>query len=158
MFTSNYCCLHTGVPYNTAFGWNRPYVKAQCSLFTYNLFNNRQHNIYIHQYLSCFMKYTFKLSKRYGYLIGRNKKVRHWIQPFLSEYCSIQLKLTIYFTFSLIYRYTRWSKTRRAKEMSGTWLWLWKYFKALFEQFYATKWYESWRWMRCYGSSLVYIH
>ena len=33
IFTSNYRCLHTGVPYNT--GWNKPHVKAQCSLFTY---------------------------------------------------------------------------------------------------------------------------
>jgi len=35
MFTSNYRCLHTGVPYNTAYGWNRPNGKAQSSLFTY---------------------------------------------------------------------------------------------------------------------------
>jgi len=35
LFTSNYHCLHTGVPYKTAYGWNRPNVKAQCSLFTY---------------------------------------------------------------------------------------------------------------------------
>jgi len=24
LFTSNYRCLHTGVPYNTVYGWNRP--------------------------------------------------------------------------------------------------------------------------------------
>jgi len=35
IFTSNYRCPHTGVPYNTAYGWNRPNFKAQCSLFTY---------------------------------------------------------------------------------------------------------------------------
>ena len=34
--TSNYLCLHTGVPLNTDYGWIRPYVKAQCSMFTYN--------------------------------------------------------------------------------------------------------------------------
>ena len=35
IFTSNYRCLNTGgVPYNTVNGWNRPNVKAQCSLFT----------------------------------------------------------------------------------------------------------------------------
>ena len=37
IFTSNYRCPHTGVPYNTVYGWNRPSVKAQCSLFTYKL-------------------------------------------------------------------------------------------------------------------------
>ena len=31
IFTSNYRCLHTGVPYNTTYGWNRPIIKAQCS-------------------------------------------------------------------------------------------------------------------------------
>ena len=36
LFTSNYRCLHTEVPYNTVHGWNRLNVKAQCSLFTYN--------------------------------------------------------------------------------------------------------------------------
>ena len=36
ILTSNDCCLHTGVPYNTAYGWNRPNVNTvQCSLFTY---------------------------------------------------------------------------------------------------------------------------
>ena len=32
---SNYRCLHTGVPFNTAYGWNKSNVKAQWSLFTY---------------------------------------------------------------------------------------------------------------------------
>ena len=35
IFTSNYRYIHTGVPYNTAYGLNRPYVNAQCSMFTY---------------------------------------------------------------------------------------------------------------------------
>ena len=32
IFTSSYCCLHTCVPSNTDYVWNRPNVKAQCSL------------------------------------------------------------------------------------------------------------------------------
>ena len=36
IFTNNYGCLHIGVPYNTGFGWNRPNIKAQCSLFIYS--------------------------------------------------------------------------------------------------------------------------
>jgi len=28
--------VHTRVLYNTAYGWNRPILKAQCSLFTYS--------------------------------------------------------------------------------------------------------------------------
>ena len=33
---SNYHCLDTEVPNNTVYGWNRPNVKAQCSLFICN--------------------------------------------------------------------------------------------------------------------------
>jgi len=46
IFTSNNSCLHTGVPYNSAYSWNRPNVKAQCSLFTYKsvLFVNKGNN------------------------------------------------------------------------------------------------------------------
>ena len=36
IFTGKYHCLHTGVPYNRPYGWNRPNVKAQCSLFTFS--------------------------------------------------------------------------------------------------------------------------
>ena len=50
IFMSNYSCLHTWVPYNTAYGWNRPNVNAQCSLFTYTIsLNNvvsREHSYY----------------------------------------------------------------------------------------------------------------
>ena len=38
IFTSNYRCLHTWLPNNTAFGWDRQTVKAQCSLFTYTVY------------------------------------------------------------------------------------------------------------------------
>ena len=31
--------LHTRVPYNNAYGWNRPNIKAQSSLFTYNTYH-----------------------------------------------------------------------------------------------------------------------
>jgi len=37
IFTSKCYCLHTGISYNTAYGWNRPTVKPQCSLLTYSI-------------------------------------------------------------------------------------------------------------------------
>ena len=35
IFTSNYCHQHTGVPFNTAYGWKMQKGKAQYSLLTY---------------------------------------------------------------------------------------------------------------------------
>ena len=57
MFTSNYRYLHTGVPYNTAYGWNMPNVKAQCSPFTYS---NTLRPVY--DYLLFIVKYFYKVS------------------------------------------------------------------------------------------------
>jgi len=37
IFTGKYSCLHTEVPYNRPYGWNRPNVEAQCWLLTYNI-------------------------------------------------------------------------------------------------------------------------
>ena len=48
IFTSNDRCLHTGVPYNTAYVCNRPLVKAKWSLFTYKTlyrFNSKKANL-----------------------------------------------------------------------------------------------------------------
>jgi len=45
IFKRNYHCLHTGIPYTTAYGWNRPMFNAQCSLFIYS-YTFVKHNIY----------------------------------------------------------------------------------------------------------------
>ena len=69
LFTSNYGCLHTGVPYNTACGWNRPNVKAQCSLFTYTniscWFRHEQNvNIKVEYYIGWHVNSQFRWSTK----------------------------------------------------------------------------------------------
>ena len=52
-FTSNYRCLHTGVPYNAASGWIRQHGKAQCSLSTYSSFANEHITFKFKQIYRC---------------------------------------------------------------------------------------------------------
>ena len=59
----NYRCLHTGVPYNTAYHWNRPNAqKFRCLAFAYSLMSEVLHQTLQIIVLFKVLKYTTLLN------------------------------------------------------------------------------------------------
>ena len=88
MFTSNYRCLHTGVPYNTAYGWNRPKFKAQCwlQLLQCMCIYFRKTPYYSEFWVldnNCFYLFTFEFGVQQTHYVNTNKHTKNQFDSIL---------------------------------------------------------------------------